>query len=357
MRQNPDAQEQVDHHRDAEDQRCAGEKDGKHRQSEAHHYERTENRQGPRWLAGARGTAGREIETAAEQLSLSDPDVEQHPVRLGEPGGEVQVKHAGRVPQPAEQEDDTEALQELVHAGMICDCSSTGQGCIGARKFAVARKKAAWASAEGRARWMLGPSFEMFVLTLSPFRRMACLSVVAAWLGANAASSFAQPIFFTVASTPYDRQMSAISPILNSPAGPLAGRTSVTTVNQWITSLRAIPYQYSQQWKTPAQVHSDVVADCKGKAILLYAILRAKGAMHVRFVIGKRHLADLRTHAWLEWKTTSGTYLLDPTFNSAIERIEVQDPATYIPHYAYNGSRKYRAGYYRAPSASVVASN
>jgi hypothetical protein len=186
---------------------------------------------------------------------------------------------------------------------------------------------------------------------------MAYVSVVAACLGVNAASSFAQSIFFAVASTPYDRQMSPISPVLSSPAGPLAGRTSVTTVNQWITSLRAIPYRYSRQWKTPGQVHSDVVADCKGKAILLYAILRAKGAVHVRFVIGKRHPADLRTHAWLEWDTTSGTYLLDPTFNSAIERIEVQDPATYIPHYAYNGSRKYRAGYSRPSSASVVASN
>lgn len=197
----------------------------------------------------------------------------------------------------------------------------------------------------------------MSFLSLSPFRRMAWVLVVVAGLGVNAASSFAQPIFLTVASTPYDRQMSPISPVLNSPAGPLAGRTSVTTVNQWITSLRAIPYRYSPQWKTPAQVNSDVVADCKGKAILLYAILRAKGAMHVRFVIGKRHLADLRTHAWLEWDTTSGTYLLDPTFNRAIERIEVQNPATYIPHFAYNGSRKYRAGYYRPSSASVVASN
>ncbi len=197
----------------------------------------------------------------------------------------------------------------------------------------------------------------MSFLSLSPFRRMACVSVVAACLGANATSSFAEPIFFTVASTPYDRQMSPISPVLNSPAGPLAGGTSIAAVNQWITSLRAIPYQYSPQWKTPAQVNSDVAADCKGKAILLYAILRAKGAMHVRFVIGKRLPADLRTHAWLEWDTTNGTYLLDPTFNSAIERIEVQDPATYVPHYAYNGSRKYRAGYYRPPFASVVASN
>ena len=193
--------------------------------------------------------------------------------------------------------------------------------------------------------------------SLSLFRRTGCVSAVLACLGVTAVSSLAQPTFLTVASTPYDRQMSPVFPVLNSPAGPLAGPTSVTSLNQWITSVRAIPYEYSRHWKTPTQVNSSVTADCKGKAILLYAILRAKGAMHVRFVIGKRHIADLRTHAWLEWDTNRGTYLLDPTFNRAIERIEVQDPATYIPHYAYNGSRKYRASDYGPSSASVVASN
>jgi hypothetical protein len=197
----------------------------------------------------------------------------------------------------------------------------------------------------------------MFFVSLSPFRLLGFVSVLVAGLGANAIPCSAQPSFFMVASTPYDRQMSPISPVLNSPPGPLAGRTSLTTLNQWMTSLRAIRYRYSPQWKTPAQVNSDVVADCKGKAILLYAILRANGATHVRFVIGKHHLADLRTHAWLEWDTTSGTYLLDPTFNNGIERITMQDPETYIPQYAYNGSRKYRASYYRPSSASVVASN
>lgn len=197
----------------------------------------------------------------------------------------------------------------------------------------------------------------MSFLSLSPFGRTGFILLVAACVGSNAISAFAQPNFLTVASTPYDRQMSPISPVLNSPAGPLAGRTPLATINQWMTSLRAIPYRYSWQWKTPTQVNSDVAADCKGKAILLYAILRAKGATHVRFVIGKRHIADFRTHAWLEWDTTRGTYLLDPTFNRAVERIEAQDPATYIPHYAYNGSQKYRASDYRPSSASVVASN
>jgi len=197
----------------------------------------------------------------------------------------------------------------------------------------------------------------MFCILPSSIRRLEIVSLLTACLGLNAASCLAQPLFFTVASTPYDRQMSPISPVLNSPAGPSARQTSLATLNQWIASLRAIPYRYSTQWKTPAQVDSDVAADCKGKAILLYAILRANGATHVRFVIGKHHVADARTHAWLEWDTTHGTLLLDPTFNSSVERVEEHDPATYVPHFAYNGSRKYRASYYPSSSPSVVASN
>lgn len=197
----------------------------------------------------------------------------------------------------------------------------------------------------------------MFSISPSSLRPTGFVSLLAACLGLSAASCLAQPLFYTVASTPYDRQMSAISPVLNFPAGTPAGRTSLTTLNQWMTSLRAIPYRYSLQWKTPAQVNSDVAADCKGKAILLYAMLRANGATRVRFVIGKHHAADSRTHAWLEWDTTHGTLLLDPTFNSAVQRVEEHDPATYVPHFAYNGSQKYRASYYPPSYASVVASD
>src|ERR1700730_17532838 len=203
---------------------------------------------------------------------------------------------------------------------------------------------------------MLNISSEMFFISLSRFRLMGLISL-AACLGSNAIPCSAQTIFLPVASTPYDHQMSPISPVLNSSAGPLAGRASLTTINHWITSLRAIPYKYSPQWKTPAQVNSDAAADCKGKAILLYAILRGCGATHLRFVIGIHHLGDLRTHAWLEWDTTSGTYLLDPTFNRAVERVTERDPTTYIPHYAYYGPRKYRVSYSRPAYASVVASN
>jgi hypothetical protein len=181
------------------------------------------------------------------------------------------------------------------------------------------------------------------------------LPIACLFLGAT--SCFAAPSFLTVASTPYDRQMTPVSPVLNSSTGSMAGRASLPKINHWLTALRAIPYRYSLQWKTPVEVSSDPAADCKGKAILLYAIMRANGARHIRFVIGKRHIADHRTHAWLEWETTKGTFLLDPTFNTSVERVSNYDPARYIPHYAYYGARKYRAADYRPSSASIVASN
>lgn len=198
----------------------------------------------------------------------------------------------------------------------------------------------------------------MCSIPLSRSRVIKYVLLGAVFLGLGATPCFAQPSFLmAVASTPYDHQMTPVARVLNSSAGPLAGRTSLGTLNHWLTNLRAIPYRYSTQWKTPAQVQSDVAADCKGKAILLYAIMRANGATHVRFVIGKHYVTDLRTHAWLEWDTTSGTYLLDPTFNRTVERVSDYDPARYIPHYAYNGARKYRATYYRPAYASIVASN
>lgn len=151
--------------------------------------------------------------------------------------------------------------------------------------------------------------------------------------------------------------MTPVSAVLSSSTGGLPGRQSLARINHWVANLRAIPYRYSPQWKTPEQVRSDLAADCKGKAIWLYAMMRKAGAKHVRFVIGKRDLADQRTHAWLEWETTKGTFLLDPTFNRSAEQVGDFGPARYIPHFAYDGTRKYRATYYRPSSPSIVASN
>jgi hypothetical protein len=197
----------------------------------------------------------------------------------------------------------------------------------------------------------------MLFVSRSARRFMGFASLLTVCLGANSTSCLAQAIFLPVASTPYDHQMIPISGVLNSPPRRPPGRTSLAALNQWMINLRAIPYQYSIQWKTPAQVNSAFAADCKGKAMMLYAKMRANGATHVRFVIGKHHVDDIRTHAWLEWDTTAGTFLLDPTFNSAVERATDHDSTTYIPLYAYDGARKYCANYFQPSYAPAVASN
>ena len=150
-------------------------------------------------------------------------------------------------------------------------------------------------------------------------------------------------MLFTVHSTPYDKQMTRVAKVLNTSTRPKLRRTSLVALNSWMSSLRAMPYQYSQRWRTPAEVKSAQVGDCKGKAVVLYEEMRANGARNVRLVIGKHRMEDLRTHAWVEWETAKGTFLLDPTFNWTAEKTEQRDWSAYVPFYAYDGSHKYRA--------------
>lgn len=163
---------------------------------------------------------------------------------------------------------------------------------------------------------------------------MACLA-------GTTISGFAQPVFLSVDSTPYDRQMARIRPVLSSPPQSSGGRIQITKLNQWMSSLRDMPYRYSKRWKTPAEVKFAKVADCKGKAVALYETMRTNGAHKVRVVIGKHRAEDSLTHAWVEWETVKGTYLLDPTFESSAGQA-TSSPSTYIPFYAYEGARKYR---------------
>ena len=166
-------------------------------------------------------------------------------------------------------------------------------------------------------------------------------------------SAFAQASYITVNSTPYDRQMTRIRPILISSANQKEQNVSLPLVNSWIGNLRAIPYGFSMEWKTPKEVEFGAYADCKGKAVALYNDMRSRGAENVRLVIGKRTLASRKTHAWLEWTTASGTYVLDPTINWMALRAERTGRSSYIALYAYAGARKYRA----ASSAGLLASN
>ena len=166
-----------------------------------------------------------------------------------------------------------------------------------------------------------------------------------------ASSSFADALLFTVNSTPYDRQMARIRPVLTAATHTSGSQVSVSIVNQWITDLRSIPYGFTTFWKTPAEAQSGAPADCKAKAVALYEKMRENGATNVRLVIGKRTSASRQTHAWLAWDTDNGSYVLDPTFNWAACTAAQVGKRNYQPLYAYAGSKKFRA------ASTLVAQN
>src|SRR4051812_30334068 len=166
-----------------------------------------------------------------------------------------------------------------------------------------------------------------------------------------ASSSFADALLFTVNSTPYDRQMARIRPVLTAATHTSGSQVSVSIVNQWMTDLRSIPYGFTTFWKTPAEAQSGAPADCKAKAVALYEKMRENGATNVRLVIGKRTSASRQTHAWLAWDTDNGSYVLDPTFNWAACTAAQVGKRNYQALYAYAGTKKYRA------ASALVAQN
>jgi hypothetical protein len=182
----------------------------------------------------------------------------------------------------------------------------------------------------------------MVLVSIRPYPVKKIFLVLVGLIGLSSISCFAQSLYFTVSSTPYDKQMTRIRPVLFCKSGGKED-LSLALVNHWIEDIRAIPYGFTPEWKTPAEVESGVVADCKGKAVALYQRMQSHGAEHVRLVIGKRTFISRKTHAWLEWNAEGRAYVLDPTFNWAACRADQLGNAAYIPLYAYAGNRKYRA--------------
>jgi len=77
--------------------------------------------------------------------------------------------------------------------------------------------------------------------------------------------AFGQTTFFEVPSTPYDRQMSRIQETFIAPSAFAIEGLSFTLVNEWMIELRAMPYRYSREWRTPTEVEAAKAADCKEK--------------------------------------------------------------------------------------------
>ena len=191
----------------------------------------------------------------------------------------------------------------------------------------------------------------MVLVSIRPYPVKKIFLLLIGLICLSSISCFARSPYFTVSSTPYDKQMTRIRPVLFCKGGGKQN-LSLALVNHWIEDIRAIPYGFTPEWKTPAEVESGVVADCKGKAVALYQRMQSHGAEHIHLVIGKRTFISRKTHAWLEWNTDGRAYVLDPTFNWAACRADQLGNDAYIPFYAYAGSRKYRAA-----AAALYAKN
>lgn len=193
---------------------------------------------------------------------------------------------------------------------------------------------------------------DMIFVSINPFALKRFFLFLLAAVGFSCVSCFGQSLLLSVKSTPYDKQMSRIRPVLASDGSPGAGEISLGIVNYWIGDLRSIPYGFTKEWKTPAETQSGAPADCKAKAVALYERMQSHGATNLRLIIGKRAATSHSTHTWLEWDTETGTYVLDPTINWRAYRGREVGRRSYIPLFAFEGSRKFRA----AP-ATLVAQN
>ena len=189
----------------------------------------------------------------------------------------------------------------------------------------------------------------MVPIGLCPFPTKRVIGFVA-FLVLSVVGCFANPVLLSVKTTPYDRQMARIQPVLVSvPAQGTGREPPLPLINRWIGELRNIPYAYSMQWKTPAEVSHEPVADCKGKAVALYQQMVRHGARRLQLVIGKRAPTSRSTHTWVQWTAASATYILDPTINWKAQTVDEVADNSYVPYYAYAGHQKYRA-----PRATVL---
>jgi hypothetical protein len=191
----------------------------------------------------------------------------------------------------------------------------------------------------------------MVAIGLCPFSRKRVIGFVAfAFLVLSVVVCFANPILLSVKTTPYDRQMARIQPILvSTPAQGANRELPLRLINRWISELRNVPYGFCMEWKTPAEVAGEPVADCKGKAVALYQQMARHGARGLRLVIGRRAPTSRFTHTWVQWTTASATYILDPTINWTARTVDEVADNSYVPYYAYAGHQKYRA-----PAASAL---
>ena len=192
----------------------------------------------------------------------------------------------------------------------------------------------------------------MIFVSINPFALKRLFLFLLAAIGFSCLSCFGQSVLLSVKTTPYDNQMARIRPILTSDSSPPRHHISLGIVNFWMGDLRSIPYGFTREWKTPTETESGAPADCKAKAVALYQRMQSYGATNLRLVIGRYTSTSRCTHAWVEWDTDSESYVLDPTLNWRAFPVRSFGLDSYVPLFAYEGPKKYRAA-----RATLVAQN
>src|SRR5438477_13012203 len=101
---------------------------------------------------------------------------------------------------------------------------------------------------------LIGVIFTMITVSLQPVSPTKILALIFALIGLSTISCLADSVFLNVDSTPYDRQMSSIQPVLFTTSSTHKENLSLGLVNHLVQELRGIPYGFNSEWKTPAEV-------------------------------------------------------------------------------------------------------
>lgn len=139
------------------------------------------------------------------------------------------------------------------------------------------------------------------------------------------------------------------------PADPYPGAPTQRTpydskyerVRLYLTEVRAkITYTPEQQdrdyWQLPVETETLGTGDCEDMAIWLYAKMKQNGLEPVRLCIGKHTTDAALMHAWLIWRHNNSLYVLDPSVSGKPLRQDEIRAGTYVPHYSFDGDRKWR---------------
>ena len=97
----------------------------------------------------------------------------------------------------------------------------------------------------------------------------------------------------------------------------------------------------SDYWQLPDETEALKTGDCEDKAIWLYSKLLDDGLPNVRLVIGKENKDSEEFHAWVAWDRGGKIYILDPTADSHIWRLDQYPQGYYLPYYSFYKNKEW----------------